>query len=425
MTIEQRVPAGDAAEPADAPTLAPPRPADGPPPPRDGLPSPPPDAPADAPEPFTGAVSPPPLLVPQNVQLVLLGVGLLGIWVAVRAARNVVLLFLIAGLIALILNPLVALMHRVHVPRGLAILLVYLTFFASVIGAGFLLSSPVSDQVGSFQRNIPGLGRSANKSLANAQQFFNSHGVHVQLIKQGETALQTLQDQAVKGSSSLVSFSGGLLKKLASVSLDLVLILVLSVYMLVYGRQIGALTRRVMPTGNGQAEDDYPLRVQRAVSGYVRGQLLFSLIMGTTAGLMLYLFGVIGIFPDGRTYAFAFGAFFGVMELIPFIGPILGAVPPVAVALFQDPLTALWVALLFLALQQLEGHVVAPQIFSHALRINPLLVIFALLFGNAVYGLVGALIALPLAAVLRETIDYLRRHVVFESWRASPPSSPG
>jgi predicted PurR-regulated permease PerM len=157
----------------------------------------------------------------------------------------------------------------------------------------------------------------------------------------------------------------------------------------------------------------------------VRGQTLFCVIMGTTAGLALFLFGVLGIFPDGRTYAFAFGAFFGVMELVPFIGPVLGAIPPVAVALFQDPLTALWIVLLFIGLQQLEGHVVAPQIFGHALRINPLIVIVALLFGYAIYGIAGALMALPVAAVIRETVMYLRRHVVLEPWRsrAPPPSS--
>ncbi len=386
-----------------------------------------PDKPGPPPPPDPAvAPPPPPIVVPRNVQLVLLGVGLLGLWVAARAARNVVLLFLVAGLIALILNPVVAGLHRARVPRGIAILLVYLSFFASLVGIGFLLSSPISNQVSSFQRNVPELGRQANQRLASVQKFFNDQGIHVKLIKQGETALQTLQDQAVKGTSSLVSFSGGLLKKAASVSLDLVLILVLSVYMLVYGRLIGSLARRVMPTGGGGPAEDFPLRVQRAVSGYVRGQLLFSLTMGATAGLALYLFGVLGIFPDGRTYAFAFGAFFGVMELVPFIGPVLGAIPPVAVALFSNPLTALWVGLLFLGLQQLEGHVVAPQIFSHALRINPLLVIFALLFGNAIYGLVGALIALPVAAVLRETIDYLRRHVVLESWGAPPPpTGPG
>ena len=95
--------------------------------------------------------------------------------------------------------------------------------------------------------------------------------------------------------------------------------------------------------------------------------------------------------------------FYGVMELIPYIGPILGALPPVLVALFTDPITALWVALLFVGMQQLEGHVVAPQIFGHTLRINPLLVIFALLLGLQLYGIVGALVALPILAVLRET----------------------
>ena len=174
--------------------------------------------------------------------------------------------------------------------------------------------------------------------------------------------------------------------------------------------------RRLLPAGDGTPADDYPTLAQRAVARYVRGQLLFSVVMGTTAGVALWLFGVIGIFPDGRTYAFAFGAFFGVMELVPFIGPILGAIPPVAGGAVPDPITALWVVLLFIGLQQLEGHVVAPQIFGHALRINPLLVIFALLFGDAIYGIVGALIALPVAAVLRETILYLRRHVVLEPW---------
>jgi predicted PurR-regulated permease PerM len=143
--------------------------------------------------------------------------------------------------------------------------------------------------------------------------------------------------------------------------------------------------------------------------------------MGTTSGVALWLFGVLGIFPDGRTYAFAFGAFFGVMELVPYVGPVLGAIPPVAVALFQNPLDALWVVLLFIVIQQLEGHIVAPQIFSHALRINPLLVIVALLFGDAIYGIVGALMALPVAAVIRETLIYLRRHVVLEPWRAQAP----
>nr|WP_255512950.1 AI-2E family transporter [Kribbella sp. VKM Ac-2527] len=97
--------------------------------------------------------------------------------------------------------------------------------------------------------------------------------------------------------------------------------------------------------------------------------------MGLKAGTALWVLGALGIFPAGRTYAVFFGVFYGLMELIPYLGLVLGAAPPILVALFQgDPLAALWLALLFVALQQLEGHVVAPQVFGHSLRINPPLV---------------------------------------------------
>ena len=88
-------------------------------------------------------------------------------------------------------------------------------------------------------------------------------------------------------------------------------------------------------------------------------------------------------------------------------------------ALFTDPISALWVVLLFVGLQQLEGHVVAPQVFGHTLRINPLLVIFALLLGLHVDGIIGALVALPILSIVRETVVYLSRHLTLESWDRS------
>jgi len=364
---------------------------------------------------------PAPLVIPHGVQLVLLGVGLLGLWVAARAARSVVEIIIVASLVALLLNPLVSFLHRRGIPRGLAIPLTYLGLLVVVAGIGFLLAQPISDQIDAFQRHVPALVREANKRLHDLQHFFNHHGIHIQLQKQGQTALQTIQAKVLKGSSSLLSFTTAILKSAANAAISLVLMFVMSVYLLVYARQIGALVRRLLPPSDGTPEDDYPGSVQRAVGGYVRAQLIFSVVMGATAGVALLVFGVVGVFPSGRTYAFAFGAFFGVMELVPYIGPVLGAIPPVAVALFQNPLTAVWVVLLFIVIQQAEGHLIAPQIFGHLLRINPLLVIIALLFGDAIYGIVGALMALPVAAVLRETILYLRRHVVLEPWRAQPP----
>jgi predicted PurR-regulated permease PerM len=360
------------------------------------------------------------VVVPRWVQLVLLPLALLALWALAKAAGKVLLIFIVAAVIALILNPAVTFVQRPRVPRGVAVLAVYLAFFLTLAGIGFLLANPIANQVRTFTNNLPHIVNEANKRIASFQGELNQHGIHLELVKQGKTALQSIQDKVAKSAGKLASFGGGLLTEAASAIFDLVLVLVLSVYMLVYGERIGALVRRVMPDGDGTPADDYPTLVQRAVSRYVGGQLMFSLLMGASAGISLYVFGVIGIFPDGRKYALAFAMFYGVMELVPYIGPILGALPPVLVALFTDPITALWVALLFAGLQQLEGHIVAPQIFGHTLRINPLLVIFALLLGLQLYGIVGALVALPILSILRETVLYLSRHLTFEPWGRAP-----
>ena len=334
--------------------------------------------------------------MPRWVQLVVLPLAIVAVWALAKAAGKVLLLFIIAGLIALVLNPAVALLHRDRIPRGLAVLAVYLAFFLTLAGVGVLLANPISHQVQRFSDNLPKLEREANKQFASWERSLNKSGIHIHVVKPGKTFVQSLSDKVGKSAGKFTSFGTELLKEVASAIFDLVLIFVLSVYMLLYGPTIGRLVRRVMPAGDGSKADDYPALVQNAVSRYVGGQLLFSVIMGLSAGLSLYIFGVLGIFPDGRKYAVAFGVFYGVAELIPYIGPIIGAIPPVLVALFTDPISAVWVILLFIGLQQVEGHVVAPQVFGHTLRINPLLVIFALLLGLEVHGIIGALVALPI-----------------------------
>ncbi len=362
-----------------------------------------------------------PVVVARWVQLVLLPLALLALYALAHAAGVVLLLFVVAAVIALILNPLVSLAQRVRVPRTAAVIVVYAAFFTALPFLGFLAAGPVSDQATSFANDVPGLVEDTSALLDDVQRFFDDQGLDVQIKGETDSALAGLQDQIVKGSGEIVSLTGELLRRFVELSFYMILVVVLSIYMLIYAPSIGGQVRSIMPPGDGTPEDDYPTRVQRAVFGYVRGQLLFSAIMGFSAGVALWLFGALGIFPDGRTYAFAFGLFFGLMELIPYVGPVLGAAPPVLVALVQDPLTALWVTLLFVALQQLEGHVVAPNVFGRTLRLNPLLVILALLLGGQIYGLVGALVALPIAAVLRETVVYLRRHLIFEPWGAGSP----
>src|SRR5512132_567250 len=382
------------------------------------------DADFDEHDPLKDEPPPPsadPVVVPRWIQLVALPLILLVGFAILKAAGTVVLLFITAAVIALILNPLVAGLQRFHLPRGVAIVCVYLGFVAALVAAGVLLANPISDQVTTLRDDIPSITDSANQRLADVQDYFDRKGINVEIKKQGHTALDTLQSKVVGGTDSVVSFGTDLLTKIVTAGFGLILVFVLSVYMLIHGETIGDLARKVMPPGDGSRDDDYPARVVRAVAGYVRGQLLFSVVMGAGAGIGLWIFGVIGIFPDGKTYALAFGVWFGLMELVPYVGPFLGAVPPLLVALFQDPLTAVWVALLFIGLQQIEGHIASPLIFGHALRINPLLVIFALLFGAELFGIIGALVALPVAAIVRETVVYLRQHLVLEPWGTMTP----
>ena len=156
--------------------------------------------------------------------------------------------------------------------------------------------------------------------------------------------------------------------------------------------------------------------MEQSLTSYVKGQALVSLIIGTSAGVGLWVLGAIGALPHGQKYALVFGAWVAITELIPYLGPWLGAIPPLIYAFVVDPVSALWVALLFLAIHQVEGHVVVPNVMGSALRLHPLLVIFGLLAGGEIYGLPGALVALPLLAAGRAMWEFFSERVKLEPW---------
>ena len=105
------------------------------------------------------------------------------------------------------------------------------------------------------------------------------------------------------------------------------------------------------------------------------------------------------------------------MEFVPYVGPVLGAVPPVIIALFTSPVTALWVIVAFVAIHQFEGHIVVPKIMGGAVGVHPLVVIFGLLIGEQLYGLVGILLAIPVVVILKETVVYASDRFGLARWR--------
>jgi predicted PurR-regulated permease PerM len=144
--------------------------------------------------------------------------------------------------------------------------------------------------------------------------------------------------------------------------------------------------------------------------------VLVSLIIGASAGVGLWLIGTLGWAKGQDDYALLFGSWVAVAELIPYLGPWLGAIPPVIYALIVDPFSAIWVTLLFLGIHQIEGHVVVPKVMGTALRLHPLLVIFGLLAGGQIYGLPGVFLALPTLAAARAIWEFFGERVQLERW---------
>jgi predicted PurR-regulated permease PerM len=138
----------------------------------------------------------------------------------------------------------------------------------------------------------------------------------------------------------------------------------------------------------------------------------------------MYILGVTGLVEGAEEYALLFGLWTAFIEVIPYIGPWLSAVPPMIYALFVDPVGMIWVGLLFLFIYQVEGHVVVPNVMASALRLHPLLVIFGLLAGGELYGIAGVLIALPTMAGLRAIWEFFRARVRLERWDEGGPDVP-
>ena len=368
--------------------------------------------------------------IPRWIQLVGLPILLLLIWVVAGAARHVVFLFLVAALLALLLNPFVRGLGRVWIPRGLAVAIVYLSFAGAVGLAVVALATVVvnqtrnsADRVDSYFTVEHGQSRQthAERDLDRFQLWLDRHHLkQVKIRKQGQDFLDNIGAKDVqKYTSKAISWAEGAAISVFQLLFSTVLIVVISIYMLLDMPRLSRSVDRRFPPHSGSQ----PLitRMEHALAGYVKGQALLSLIIGTSAGLGLWILGVVGAVPGADKYALLFGTWVALTELIPYLGPWLGAVPPLVYALVVHPLSALWVALLFLVIHQVEGHIVVPNVMGSALRLHPLLVIFGLLAGGEIYGLPGVFVALPLLAAGRACWEFFSERIALEPWEEGGP----
>ena len=250
------------------------------------------------------------------------------------------------------------------------------------------------------------------------QAWLDSHHLsQVHVEQRGHRLVQQIRKKDVgRYTNQVVTFVEGAAISVGKALFALVLLIVVSIYMLLDLPRLQARIDRRFPPRPGSGA--LIPRIEAALAGYVRGQALLSLIIGSTAGIGLWIFGVTGVVPGMDKWALLFGAWVAITEVVPYIGPWAGAVPPVLYALVVHPFSAIWVVLLFLGVHQLEGHVVAPNVMGSALRLHPLLVIFGLLTGGELYGLTGAVLALPVLAAARAIWEFASERVAFEQWQS-------
>ena len=374
----------------------------------------------------------PTIQIARWIQLVVLPVLLVVAFLLARTLGHVLFLFLTASVIAFTLNPLVRDLTRVRVPRSLSVLIVYAVFAAAVTALLIAVGAVAFDQARSAAERIdeyvteqsPATGQTgAELDIDSLQAWLDDHGLErIQIRERVNEGIDSLSAGEISGyAQDAIEFAQGAAISVVLLLFSLILIVVISIYMLLdMNRLEQSIDSRFPPHGG------LPLtqQIESALWGYVKGQAILSTVIGTSAGVGMWILGKTGLVEGADEYALLFGLWTAFIEVIPYIGPWLSAVPPAIYALIVDPVGFVWVALLFLFIYQVEGHIVVPNVMASALRLHPLLVIFGLLAGGELYGIAGVLVALPTMAGLRAIWEFFRTRIQLERWDQGGPDVP-
>jgi predicted PurR-regulated permease PerM len=312
--------------------------------------------------------------------------------VALYIARDAILITYISVVLAAGLGPFV---HRIEravpegaraLPRWFAILIIYVTVILLATICGLLIVPPLIDQAQDLWQRAPQL-------LDQGQDFLIRHRLlnhHITL----EEAVQSApgpKDTVGTITSALTLAFGSIIA--------IITCLILTFYLLVDSDALFAGFARLFPRSERPRVEEVADKISRKVSAWLSGQLILAGVIGVTSAIGLYLLGV------PYFYVLALVTAFG--EMIPMVGPILSAIHCIAVALTLSPRTAIFTALYLLAQQQLEAHILVPKIMSRQVGVSAVTVIIALLTGASLLGILGALLAVPTAAIMQVVIQEL------------------
>jgi predicted PurR-regulated permease PerM len=320
----------------------------------------------------------------------------------------VLLLFVFATIVALLLNPLVDSIEALRPFRGhraLSVMALYVLIAAAVVAVVALVLPELVRQATAF-------GQTGPRRLADAQVFVDniqrdSAGVGLKF----HVSLAHVAD-AISG--SVLNSAVGLLTGTVSTLINLLLITVISIYLLIQGRELIAALRRIFPSQE-QAFDFAIVATGSTIAAYVRGQLAMAGLMGVYTGLVMSLLGV--------RYAVVLGVAAFFLEFLPLIGAPVAMALAVVLALFQSPGLAVLAGIAGLGGHAIEAYIIGPRISGHATRLHPLAAMAALLIGAELGGVLGALFAVPLAGIVNVYLGALYRHRRGEEAFALPEGS--
>jgi predicted PurR-regulated permease PerM len=309
------------------------------------------------------------------------------------AAREALMLVYVSALIAMGLSPLVRLIERPRrqgstrrVPRWLAILSIYAVIVAAVVFLGLLVIPPLVAQGATLWGKMPA-------EFNRLQTFLVSHKLMVHKV----TLEEAVQNAPSGSGGNAVGTVLVAISSLIGGIFGLITILILTFYLLLEaGSMFDYLVRFVPPGRRGDVATAARQGVAK-VSAWLRAQFILAGVMGTFAAIGLGLMGV--------PYFYVIALIAAVGETIPIVGPVIGGITAVAVAITVSPKLALMVGVYFLVLHQLEANVLVPKIMERSVGVSPVAVMVALLVGGSLMGLVGAILAIPTAALLSVIIE--------------------
>lgn len=356
------------------------------------------------------------------VALSLYGIGWL-FW----QARSALLPFVIGALLAYLFLPLVNRFDR-RMPRWAAILLVYVLVLLIIVTFFAFLVPPLVEQISQLIRalpDLPTLERWANMLLEEYQQLLANLPPNVQTEVQ-QTVAEVLTSALNTIRTNLLSYIQGvgtfLVTSLLSVASTVAFLLGFFLvpfwlfYVLMDQRAGRDTLNRLLPAGLRADFWSVITIIDADFSGYLRGQLLLGLVVGAAAGIGLTALNLFGLQVP---YVLLLAVIAGVTELIPIIGPIIGAVPAVLLGFLDSPTTGLAVLLLYVGIQQLENNFLVPRIVGDSVGLHPAILMVLLVVCSQVFGILGAILSAPMGAVSRDVFQYLYGRL------SEPPRPPG